>query len=167
MEALKACAEHLQRFGGHEHAAGLSVEPDRIAAFAEAFERIAAERLTEEDLIPTFRVDALVRTDELDDRAVEAVEALGPFGMGNPQPVFAAQHAIVQPRVLPSKREGAPAHLKLRLEDAPHLDAIAFSMGDRVALTQGPVDLAFQLGFDEWHGVRRLSLKVKDLRAAA
>jgi len=165
-DALAACSEHLARYGGHKHAAGLSVEASRLGAFIEAFERIARERLTDGDLVPRLRLDALVRPEELDERGAEAVAALGPFGAGNPNPVFAARAASVQPRILPSKRDGEKGHLKLKLDAAPKLDAIGFSMADRAALAEGPVDLAFQLGIDEWNGRRRVQLKLKDLRAA-
>src|SRR5690606_24898286 len=128
VQALGLCAGHLQRFGGHKHAAGLAVEAGRIEAFSAQFDAIARERLANEDLTPRFRVDALVRPNELDERAVEAVEALGPFGNGNPTPVFASRRLEVSPKVLQNKRAGAVGHLKLRLEGAPRLDAIGFSM---------------------------------------
>ncbi len=166
VQALGLCAGHLQRFGGHKHAAGLAVEQGRLAAFSEAFDAIARERLKDEDLTPRFRVDALVRPSELDERAVEAVEALGPFGNGNPNPIFAARRLEVSPKVLQNKRPGQVGHLKLRLEGAPKLDAIGFSMADRLALTEGPVDLAFNVGIDEWNGTRKISLKLKDMRTA-
>ncbi|WNG62712.1 single-stranded-DNA-specific exonuclease RecJ [Archangium gephyra] len=165
-DALSGCADLLARFGGHKHAAGLTIEAKHLPALRESFERIARQRLTPEDLIPRCKVDAVVGVKELDERAVEALQKLGPFGQGNPEPVLVLRHQVARPRVLPHKSGGA-GHLKLALVDAPSVDAIGFGMADRVSLTEGPVDLAFQASFDTFRGQRRLSLKLKDLRIAA
>jgi single-stranded-DNA-specific exonuclease len=165
-DALSSCAGFLTRFGGHKHAAGLSIEPGQLPGFAKAFEAIAAAQLTDDDLVPRCRVDALVTPGELDEASVTAVHALAPFGRGNPEPVFASRGLTAQPRVLPGKRPGAAGHLKLSLAAAPKLDAIGFGMADKCALTDGLVDLAYQVSIDEFRGVRRVSLKVKDLKAS-
>ncbi len=165
VEALKQCAEHLTKYGGHKAAAGLSIDPALLPRFQEAFEAHATRSLTDEDLVARCRIDALVRPEEVDERAVESLARLGPFGHGNPEPVFGSRRQSVHPRVLESKKGGA-GHLKLRLAEAPALDAIGFGMADRVALTEGPVDLAYQVGFDEFRGQRRISLKLKDVRVS-
>lgn len=166
-DALSGCSDLLAKFGGHKHAAGLTIEADRLPAFREAFERIAAQRLTPEDLIPRCKVDAVVNTPDLDEPAVEALQKLGPFGQGNPEPVLVLRRQLARPRVLPAKSGGGAGHLKLALVDAPAMDAIGFGMADRLSVVEGPVDLAFQVGFDTFRGQRRLSLRLKDLRAAA
>ncbi len=109
----------------------------------------------------------MVAPNEIDEQATLAVQALGPFGNGNPEPVFAVRRQAAIPRVLPNKREGAEGHLKLRLEGSRSLEAIGFGMADKLPLTEGPVDLAFQLGLDEWKGVRKVSLRLKDVRVSA
>jgi single-stranded-DNA-specific exonuclease len=165
-DALNECSSHLSKFGGHKHAAGLSIDADRLPAFVEAFERIAAMRLSEEDLVPRVKVDAVVAARELDESAAVALGMLAPFGNGNPEPVLMARRLATLPRVLPNKKLGAAGHLKLTLEAAPQIDAIGFGMADRLALTEGPVDLAFQLSMDEWNGRRRVQLKLKDVRTS-
>ncbi|AEI68158.1 single-stranded-DNA-specific exonuclease RecJ [Corallococcus macrosporus] len=166
-DALSGCAELLTRFGGHKHAAGLTIDADRLPAFREAFEKIAHQRLTPEDLIPRCRVDAVVNPHELDAHAVESLQRLGPFGQGNPEPVLVLRRQVARPRVLQPKSGSGSGHLKLALMDAPELDAIGFNMADRATLVDGPVDLAFQAGFDTFRGQRKLSLRLKDLRVAA
>jgi single-stranded-DNA-specific exonuclease len=165
-DAIKACGEHLKKFGGHKHAAGLSVEPDKLPAFVAAFEQVAAERLTEEDLVPRCKVDALVSPKELDLEAVKALQVLAPFGAANPEPVLATCHVVATPKVVQAKKEGMQSHLKLSLEQNPSLDVIGFQLANRIGLTEGPVDLAFKAGVDEWNGNERVSLKLKDLRSA-
>lgn len=166
-DAISSCSDMLVRFGGHKYAAGLTIEADRLPAFREAFERVAMQKLSPEDLVPRCKVDAVVTPRELDERAVEALQKLGPFGQGNPEPVLALRRQVARPRVLTPKTGYGSAHLKLALVDAPEVDAIGFGMADRLSLVEGPVDLAFQVGVDTYLGRRRVSLRLKDLRVAA
>ncbi|MBL8952764.1 MAG: single-stranded-DNA-specific exonuclease RecJ [Myxococcaceae bacterium] len=166
-DSLKLCSGHLTKFGGHKHAAGLSIMPDRLPGFVAAFEQIAAERLTDEDLVPRCKVDAVVAPGELDLEAVEALKVLAPFGAANPEPVLATCGVVAAPKVVQAKKEGMEGHLKLQLEANPSLDVIGFQLASRIGLTEGPIDLAFKAGIDEWNGNKRVSLKLKDLRSAA
>jgi single-stranded-DNA-specific exonuclease len=158
-DALAACAPHLARFGGHRHAAGVTVERARLEAFREAFEGHARERLAEDDLVPRCRIDGWVAEGDVTERAAEDLARLGPFGAGHPEPVFALRGAAARARTVGA--EGA--HLKLALG---RLDAIGFGMGDRLAACAGSLDAAFTIGFDEWDGARRLQLKLRDVRPA-
>jgi single-stranded-DNA-specific exonuclease len=160
-EALQACQAHLVRFGGHRHAAGLTIAASEVERFRAAFEAHAAGVLQPEDLVARCRVDAWVAAGDLSPRAAEDLERLGPFGAGHPEPVFAFRAQATGARTVGA---GA-AHLKLSFGRG--LDAIGFSMGDRAGLCQGPVEAAFTLGFDDWDGTRRLQLKLRDLRAAS
>ncbi|HEY1418179.1 MAG TPA: single-stranded-DNA-specific exonuclease RecJ, partial [Myxococcaceae bacterium] len=165
VEALSECAECLLRFGGHRHAAGVTLDAGRLLDFRRAFESVAARRLREEDLEPRCRVDAVVHPEELTERAVDALAVLGPFGAGNPEPTFVAEALQAQGRLLTAKHGGA-AHLKLVLPEAPALDTIGFGLGPRLAEVDGAVDLAFQPSIDTWNGRTRVSLKIRDFRAA-
>ncbi len=165
-DALKSCAGHLERFGGHKAAAGLSVEAGKLEAFTAAFEKVAHERLSEADLVPRCRVDAVVRPAELDGRAIQALLKLAPFGAGHPEPVLAVTSVTTVPKVLAAKVEGEAGHLKLMVESAPHLDFIGFRLAEKLPLTKGPVDLAFQIKIDDWRGVPRVQLQLRDVRTA-
>jgi single-stranded-DNA-specific exonuclease len=157
-DALAACSSHLDRFGGHRHAAGVTVDPAAIPAFREAFERHARDVLRDEDLVPRTRIEGWVDAADLDERAALDLQRLAPFGAGNPEPVFG-----IRGRVSRARQVGAAgAHLKLSFGDR---DAIAFHMGDRLALCGGDVEAAVSVGFDDWDGMRRLQLRVRDLRA--
>jgi single-stranded-DNA-specific exonuclease len=166
VSALQDCAAHLLKYGGHKQAAGLSIEAKRLSAFSEAFAAVASQKLTDDDVVPRCRVDVLVSLSELSAEAAKGIEVLGPFGSGNPEPVFASRGLTATSRLVPSRREGRADHLKLLFDAAPHLDAIGFGMGDRLALAAGPLDLAYQVSIDEWNGREKLSLKLKDLRPA-
>jgi single-stranded-DNA-specific exonuclease len=165
VEALRECSEHLSRFGGHRHAAGVTLDAERLLDFRRDFEAIAARRLREEDLEPRCRVDALVHPDELTEHAIGALAALGPFGAGNPEPIFVAGSLHAEARLVTAK-SGGTAHLKLVLPQAPAIDTIGFGMGARLGEVDGPVDLAFQPSLETWKGRTRVSLKIRDFRAA-
>ncbi len=159
-DALATCSQHLVRFGGHKHAAGVTIERDALPAFAEAFERFAAARLAPEDLVPRCRIDGELDTAEIAPAFCESLEMLAPFGAGNPEPVFSLRHVNARGRVVGEK------HLKLTLPDAPFVDTIGFGLGERLPELAGSVDLAFTMAFDEYRGERRLQLKLRHLRAA-
>jgi single-stranded-DNA-specific exonuclease len=159
-DALAACAVHLARFGGHRHAAGVTLERDALPRFREAFEAYANARVTDDDLVPRCRVDTWVVERELTARAAEDLARLGPFGAGHPEPVLALRADAGRARTVGA----GGAHLKVALSG---LDAIGFGMGERLAACAGAVEAAFTLAFDEWDGSRRLQLRLRDLRAAS
>ena len=159
-DALAACAGHLARFGGHKHAAGVTVERARLEPFRAAFEAHAADRLTPEDLVPRTRIDGWVEERDVTDRAAEDLAKLGPYGAGHPEPIFALRGTAGRARTVGA----GGAHLKLALGRG--LDAIGFGLGDRLPEPGSAVEAAFTVGFDEWDGTKRLQLKLKDVRGA-
>jgi single-stranded-DNA-specific exonuclease len=173
-DALAQCASHLTRFGGHRHAAGVTLPSDGVQAFAEALEARARAWLDPEKLSPRLRVDAEIDEAEIHLELARQLQRLAPFGVGNPEPVFICRtltaHEI---RVLPDKRGAGPGHLKLRLGPEPSLraaerstvlDAIGFGLGAAKLARGERFDGAFQLGLDSYFGTERLQLKMKDLR---
>ena len=91
LDALESMPELFTKFGGHFHAAGLTMPAGRVAEFRARFNDYAAARLTREDFVATLTVDAEVELRELSETSIAEVLALGPFGTGNPQPIFAAR----------------------------------------------------------------------------
>jgi single-stranded-DNA-specific exonuclease len=159
-EALSACAAHLARFGGHRHAAGVTVERGRVEAFRRAFEAHAAARLRDEDLVPRCRIEGWIEAREIDERAALDLARLGPYGAGHPEPVFALRGEAGRARAVGA----GGAHLKLGLG---RLDAIGFGMGDRLSACGGAVEAAFTIGLDDWDGSRRVQLRLRDVRPVA
>lgn len=166
-DALRECADLFAKFGGHAMAAGLSLPAENVPAFRERLAAVAAARLSPEDLQPTLRLDARVAAEDLRPELVEELQALAPFGAGNPAPVLALQGAeIVEERLV---GEGG-RHWKLSVRPAgakAAVDCIGWRMADcreRLLCHFGPVDLAFAPAVDEWRGVRRLQLVLQDVR---
>jgi single-stranded-DNA-specific exonuclease len=159
-DALCRCAPLLQKFGGHKYAAGLSVDPAMVQEFADLFETVAADRLTDEDLIPELFLDIELPPSSATLECAEAVQELGPFGAGNPEPVFLLQNLrVMEKRVLKEK------HLKLRLmAGGMSFEAIGFNLAERAPMPD-EIDCACSLQINVWNGRRSLQLRLRDYRA--
>lgn len=110
VEALETMPELFERFGGHHMAAGVTLRASRVDEFRERLRAYAASRLTPEDMTSTLAIDATVEAEELGEALAHEVEALGPFGLGNPTPVFALRDAEIaeEPAIF------AERHLRLK-----------------------------------------------------
>ena len=163
VEALGRCESRLEKFGGHEMAAGLSVREENFAAFAEAFRMAAREMLSEEKLQPRLRLDHELTFSQLNGELLQWHRALEPFGSGNLQPMFFARavEPTITPQILKEK------HLVLRLRQKNHFQRAIFFDGASSPLPPAPWDLAFRLSADEYDGETRLQIHVEALRAAA
>ena len=158
--ALAACAGHLERFGGHRAAAGLSILPDRVEAFAAAFADHAASVLPAEELRPVVQVDAIVRGDELTHDLVEELERLAPFGLGNPAVTLLAPACQLGELTA----VGGGKHLRLAVRaGGVRSGAIAFGQGRLLdsLRREAQHDVAFRLGANRWNGTVAPQLLVK------
>jgi single-stranded-DNA-specific exonuclease len=161
--ALGACAQHLERYGGHRAAAGLSIEPDRLEGFAEAFAAHADAHLAEEDLWPVTTVDAVVSAADLTLDLAQELDRLAPFGLGNPDVTLLVPGAqAVSPGTV-----GEGKHLKFRVRqqgrDAG--SAIGFGLGgqlDRLR-AEGLFDVACRLKENHWNGTVAPQLVIRRL----
>ncbi len=163
VEALGNCASLLEKFGGHEMAAGLTIREENLIAFSNEFRRAAGQMLSSDALQARLHLDHEVLLSELNGDLLQWHELLEPFGNGNLQPTFVAREVepSIPPRVLKEK------HLVLRLRQRNfHARAIFFD-GARDPLPTPPWDVAFQIHTDEYEGVKRLQVHVQDLRASA
>ncbi len=153
LAAVTRGRRHLDRFGGHRQAAGMSLAPERIDAFRTSFNEAAQRELAGQELRPSLVADAEIRLGEVTEPLVRYLRHMGPHGIGNPRPLFLARGITVDGPVRTLKG----AHLKMRLRDRTGtLDAIGFRMADRVdpaALAHGPVEAVFRLKLDHYRGV--------------
>jgi single-stranded-DNA-specific exonuclease len=167
LDGLTGCAELFEKFGGHSHAAGLTIRRERIKELRRRLNDHAALRLCADDLVPSLRIDAELPAAALSLQMVEELSALEPFGAGNPRPVFMTGNLRVmsEPRVMKDK------HLKLRLagEDGQALEAVWWSgleelAGERTLAPGTRIELAYTVEPNTWKGETRLQLCVKDMR---
>jgi len=159
-QGLKACQTWMEKFGGHEQAAGLVIREECIPGFSEAFEEVVSRKLREEDFIPRLSLDALARLDQMDDSFLAEMESLAPFGAGNPEPVLGLEDLTV----LESRLVGK-GHLRLRIKEGRSVrEAIGFGMGSWHPLSQRRMKMAFSPQVGTYQGRRTLQLKIVDLQ---
>ncbi|BEH09403.1 single-stranded-DNA-specific exonuclease RecJ [Geobacter sulfurreducens subsp. ethanolicus] len=160
LDALSACGEHLEKFGGHRQAAGLSIDEETLQAFVERFEDVCAGLLGPDDLKPLVAADAELAADEVNPALVDLIEALEPFGMGNPEPLFLLRGVTVCGR-----RVAGGHHLQLRLDlGGRQVDAVGFNLAARDGAPGERVDILFTAGWNNWNGRRKFQLTLKDLK---
>lgn len=151
LAGLTACAEHLSRYGGHRAAAGLEIERERVAGFADALNAYATSVLRSEDMAPVERVDAVVDGSELGMALAEELGGLAPFGQANPSVslmIAEATFADVRPM-----GEGKHARFTVR-SHAGRARAVAFNTGGQLGVAEGePAQATFTLEVNEWNGV--------------
>ena len=162
---LESCRDLLEKFGGHSHAAGLSIKRDRIAEFRRRLNEHAASCLTEDDLIPSLAIDAELTPRDLGFQLAQDLGALEPFGAGNPRPVFMTRgwRVLNEPQIIKEQ------HLKMRVagEDNRPFEAIWWRGVEEVEATpqmNQRIDLAYDFETNRWQGDIRLQLNVKDMR---
>ncbi len=166
LEGLDSCRELFEQYGGHAAAAGMKIKTENIALLQEKLNDHATATLTEEDLIPELKIDAIVSSKTLNLDLVEQLKRFEPFGMGNPKPRFLTKDLILtgDPFVMKEK------HLKLKLTDAEGKpfeavwwDGIDKSRGQTLK-PKSRIELAYTPEANTWNGNTRLQLVVEDLK---
>ena len=161
--ALAACAEHLSRFGGHRAAAGLSIDPGRVAAFADAFASEVDAKLSEGELRPTIVADAAVNGEELTMTLCQELRHLAPFGLGNPGVTLllpSCDLSDVEPTA-----DGKHLRFRVRHRNRPAGSAIAFGLGAAADRARREVrhDVVFRLEENHWNGTVAPQLVVRQI----
>jgi len=167
LAALEACADLFLRFGGHRHAAGVTLEAGRIGELRRRLSAWANERLGPEDLIPRLTIHSPLALREISPAVLEGLARLSPFGAANPKPVFRAGPLALMgtPRTVKDR------HLKLMFkQDGRTLPAIAWRAAERgeyLSANRDVLELAYSVEAGEYQGVRTTELTVADVRVPA
>lgn len=164
-EAISACSDLLEQFGGHKYAAGLTLELDKVDAFRQKFEEVVSASITPEQLIPKLDIDLDINFDFIDFKSYAILQQMAPFGPQNMQPVFSSAEVKckVEPRVLKE------THLKLQVyQHTPNqsFDAIGFGMGhlkDKILKSES-FKLAYHIDENNFRGNKSLQLLIKDIK---
>lgn len=163
VEGFRRCAGHLEKFGGHEYAGGLSIREEKLGLFTEAFESVARDCLTTEDLLPCLDVDAQLSFAAIGFPLIRELESLKPFGVGNPEPLFMTREVEVCER----KVFSAGARFQFR-HGGRLIGGVAFGAGEDFPGAPGTkVDVVYRLSENEWNGTSIVELKIVDARPAA
>jgi single-stranded-DNA-specific exonuclease len=162
-DGLRECAGYLERWGGHSAAAGLSIRPEQVESFAEAFGAIGDARLGEQDLQSVTKVDALVHGSELTLELCTELARLAPFGLGNPNVTLVLTGCELAD--LAAVGEGKHLKFRVREDGRDSGSAIAFRFGPRLDRLRrvGHYDVAFRLEANQWNGTVAPQLNVREV----
>jgi single-stranded-DNA-specific exonuclease len=166
-QAIDACSGLLESFGGHKHAAGLTIKPENLEKFRLAFETEVARMITPNQLTPKVKVDAQIKLSEITDKFYNIIRQFAPFGPGNMSPVYVSEDV----------RDGGysravgqdETHLKLDVVDdsGKHFSGIAFSLAPQYlpAIKQNKkFAICYTVEENEYMGRTSLQLRVKEIR---
>ena len=165
-KALELCKDILINFGGHQLAAGITIEYNKIPEFKSRINKIAQEFINEDELNPELEVDAQISLSDINVNLIKDINVLEPFGSGNPQPVFCSyKNMIYDWQLVGQSRE----HLKLKIkEENKILEGIGFGlskMGSQIFSESKVVDLAFNIELNKWNGSENIQLNIKGIKA--
>jgi len=163
--AISACSEHLIGFGGHKMAAGLKIEAEKIAVFAAEFEAYARQNLSEDDTISKLEIDAVASLAKFRTDTVSELELLGPFGQGNPKPIFATKGVRLSSQ--PKRVGTAGEHLQLAVTDnTASIRCIGFGFGklEKKLLEHDFFNIAYHPQLDTFNGSNNIQLALADIQ---
>ena len=165
LDGLTSCADLFEKFGGHSHAAGITIRPERIDEFRERLNKHASLCLSEDDLEHSVTIDHELRAEDITFQFTKELELLEPYGAGNPRPVFCTRNlrSLSDPLVIKDR------HLKMRLAGANNrpLEAIWWNCidhGEQTPNMTGNIELAYTIETSLWNDEIRIQLNVQDLR---
>ena len=165
--AIDACSDLLEQFGGHKYAAGLTLKKENLTAFIQRFEEVVSTTITAEMQIPKINIDLEMPMEDITMKTHRIIEQMAPFGPSNSRPVFMTKGVIDNGsgRLIGQDKN----HLKLAITDSDNsktLDGIGFGMSDYFSTIKDkqPFDVCFVLDLNEWNGTSNLQLRIKDVR---
>ncbi|WP_394705827.1 single-stranded-DNA-specific exonuclease RecJ [Pseudodesulfovibrio indicus] len=163
-EGLVSLADLFEGFGGHAQAAGVSLKPEKLGEFRERFNAKVIEALGPKPLTPTLKLDHELPFSSIDNTLLKELELLQPYGMGNPEPVFATRPVRVAEHALFGRER---EHVKLVLEDqetGTKLPGKAWRMADTLtSVVRGrTMRFAFTPKIDRYMGIPKIDLRIKD-----
>ncbi|MGB2865290.1 MAG: single-stranded-DNA-specific exonuclease RecJ [Sedimentisphaerales bacterium] len=165
LSGIRACSQHLNSFGGHKMAAGITIEPEKIDQFAAEFEAYAKQNLNESDVAAKLHIDAAVPLETFRKETVGELQLLGPFGQGNPEPTFATKGVRL---ASPPKRVGAGReHLQLAITDnTAAIRCIGFRFGklEKKLLETEFFNVAYQPQINTYNGNSNVQLVLTDIQ---
>lgn len=164
--ALDACAEHLEQFGGHMYAAGMTLKAENYPLFKEAFEKCVQETIQPEMRTPEIEIDAEINFSDITPKLIRILKQFEPFGPQNMTPVFMTSDVkdTGYAKTLGSEEE----HLRLfaKQNNTDGIAAIGFGLGKKLSIVknQNPFQLAYTIAENEWNGTVSTQLMLKDIR---
>ena len=164
--ALEACSEHLEQFGGHMYAAGMTLKEENYSNFKKAFEKVVSETIHPDMLFPEISIDAELDFTEITPKLIRILKQFEPFGPLNMTPIFISKN--VNDTGYPKNMGSEEAHLKLfvKQNNSEGIAAIGFGLGNKINLVtdKKPFDAVYCLDENEWNGKVTIQLRLRDIK---
>jgi single-stranded-DNA-specific exonuclease len=165
-DAVDACGDLLEHFGGHTYAAGLSMKPENFGKFSARFEEYVQEHLPTDLLIPEIEIDSMLQLKDINTKFYKILKQFAPFGPGNMSPVFQTNKLIDTgyARIVGNN------HLKLSVVQLDvtgfPISSIAFQQGEQIDYIKSllPFNICYHLEENEWNNQKSLQLNIKDIK---
>lgn len=164
--ALESCAEHLEQFGGHMYAAGMTLKEENYLAFKEAFEKEVKNTISPELLIPEIAVDAEINFSDINPRFIRLLSQFEPFGPGNMTPTFLAKNVKDTGYAKTLGKDDEHLKLFVKQNNSEGFGAIAFNHGANLEMVtnQKPFEVLFCIDENEFNGKVTVQLRIKAIK---
>ena len=167
LDGLTSCADLFEKFGGHSHAAGITIKPERIDLFRKRLNEHAAACLSAEDLEHSVSIDLELKAEQITFQLARELRLLEPYGAGNPRPVFWTSNlrSLSAPLVMKDR------HLKMRLAGSNNrpIEAVwwhCLEPGEQTPRVNGGIELAYTIETSVWNDEIKVQLNVQDMRCS-
>jgi single-stranded-DNA-specific exonuclease len=164
--ALEACAEHLEQFGGHMYAAGMTLKAENYRAFKDAFEQIVQRTIRPDQREREIVVDTQIELHDITPKFLRLIKQFGPFGQDNELPVFMSNGLRDTGYAKSIGADGEHLRLYIRQADSGGVAAVGFGLGDKIERVKGQkqFEAVYCIEENEFNGNISLQLQIKDLR---
>jgi len=162
-EAIHACKEYLLGYGGHFAAAGMTMLPEQVIPFSEAFEKVVAATITPDALIPEIVIDTELRLRDINLTLYKIINQIEPFGPDNMRPVFITKKVMNTGFSKIVKEQ----HIRFVVkQDDTIINGIGFNMAEKFDLLEmnEPIDIVYSLDINEWNNESNIQMKVIDIK---
>ncbi len=165
-KALEACSEHLEQFGGHKYAAGLTMKEENYEAFKQAFESVVSETIDMNLLTPEIKVDARLDLKQINARLMRIVKQFAPFGPGNMTPIFMSEDLRDTGYGKCVGEDKTHLRVTVTQQDSPGITGIGFGLGSKHELVKEKRTFKAVYSIDEntWNGRTSIQLKLRDIK---
>lgn len=164
--ALEACSEHLEQFGGHMYAAGMTLAAENYAAFKQAFEEQVQATIHPDMLTPEIEIDAEINFTDITPKLTRILKQFEPFGPQNMTPIFLTQNIKDTGYGKPMGQENEHIKLFIKQNNSEGIPAIGFGLGAKMDLTthQKPFQAVYCIDENEWNGKVSLQIRLRDIK---
>ena len=164
--ALEACSEHIEQFGGHKYAAGLTLKEENYEAFKQAFEDVVTKTIEPRLLVPEIKIDAQINLEDITPKFYRILKQFAPFGPGNMMPVFMTDNLKDTGYGKCVGEDDKHLRVTVKQDNNSSFVGIGFGLGDKIDVIKNRATFSavYSIDENEWQGTVSLQLKLRDIK---